>query len=180
MYRRQFGSVLACWGLVATAGCLGSQSSAGSTTETNTPRQSTDTTTEAPSKSISVTERVEAGQTGLTRVVHVRDGGAVSIELTCPDGTTKSARGQLSAQEWRQLEHLILEIDLTALQSAYQCESECPSDIPSRQLTISVNERVAETRLEAGATPPESLTALLSQLTHVTGEIDTPSCTRDK
>lgn len=180
MNRREVGSLLAFWGVVATAGCLSSRAPTDAATTTNAPTESPGSTTEVPTQAVSVTKRVEAGQTGLIRVVHVHDGGAVSLELTCPDGTTTSARGQLSAQEWRRLEQRILDMDLTAFQSTYQCESDCPSDIPSRQVTISAGEHVTETRIEAGGTPPEPLAALLSRLTEISDGIDTPRCPRDQ
>lgn len=177
MNRREFGSAVALLGLVGTAGCLGSQAGETSRTEATT---SANTTSNSSPQTVSVTKRVKSGQTGLIRVVQIQDGGKIKIELTCPDGTTRSATSQLSAQDWEEFKQLILETDLAAVQSTYECESQCPSDIPPTQLTITVNDHVTETHIEAGADHPESLRSVLSHLSAFVDSVDAPTCTEDR
>lgn len=168
MNRRKFGALLVFWPTLLMTGCVRSRT-----------QSATQTTTRTSTTAVSVTKRIEAGQTGLVRTLTVRDGGTVLIELTCPNGTMESATGEIPAEDWKRFKQLILETDPTTLRAAYKCDSSCPSDIPPVQLTFIVNKRKTDIEIEAGADHPESLATIRSQLTAFADRIETPSCTGD-
>lgn len=168
MDRRRYVSLLA-GGMVVPAGCLSAP------TGGDTPA-SPDATEDNTSNAVSVTKRVEAGRTGLTRILRVQDGGSISIEVSCPDAEKKTTIGQLSTQVWRQFKQLVRSTDLTAFQSAYECDTHCPSDIPPVHLTITTGSQTADILIEAGADRPESLEEISSRLTGLSDTLDVPAC----
>lgn len=179
-------SVLSSVGLVAAtlAGCLDTGAPGPSTETTGgletTPETATPTATTAsvdPSEhDVAVTRTVEHGATGLTSVLRVTDGGDLSSELVCPDGSTESVTAMVSGDEWAAFERRVLSAAIPELSEQYDCETGCPSDAPPTRLTFDVDGHVTEVVVEAGADRPPVLADLLDTLAAWANRLDGPTC----
>lgn len=172
--------------LVGLAGCTGTESLTRerSTTATSTTRPthpSTQPTSRTPTlqlenRTVAVTQRVESGQTGLSRVLKVGDGGQLEYVLTCPDGTTKTASATLPAETWRAFKRLVLQADVGTFASEYTCRGDCPQDLPPTHLTVEIDEETTDVLVESAANPPRAVTIILDELDSFKSYFTRPSC----
>jgi len=180
MFRRALLSSLGTAAAAATTGCLSSNDAAQASNPPAAPATATATqTTEAvdPSEhTIEVTRRVDFGPTGLRRVLRASEGGDLTVDLTCPDGSTESASASIGADEWRAFERRVLSADLTAFDDEYRCEGACPSDAPPSRVAFEVDGCVTEVLVDSNAEVPADLAALLDSLDALAERVAYPSC----
>lgn len=135
-----------------------------------------DTTAQGSDASLNVTKRVEHGQTDLERVLRIEDGGHLTVELTCQDGSTKSAETDLPDDDWTEFEALVLESDVTGFASEYECSGDCPQDVPPTQLTFEIDGESTEVVVEPTADLPSDLDRILTEIESFEERIDSPTC----
>jgi hypothetical protein len=126
--------------------------------------------------SLTVTKRVEHGQTGLERTLKIEDGGQVAYELRCPDETTKTARAELSSDEWLDFKQLVVESDVAGLDSEYECAGDCPRDVPPTSLTFEIDGETTEIVVEAGADVPTRLADITTEIGSFEDALKLPTC----
>lgn len=183
MRRRALLSSLGAAAAAGVAGCLGAddaarESSSRSTTSTS-GTSATAATTESvdPSEhTVAVTRRVDFGPTGLTRVLRAREGGELTVELTCPDGSEQSANATVSEAEWLAFERRVLAADRGAFADRYECAGDCPSDSPPARVTFDVDGCVTEVLVEPNAEMPEALAEILDSLDGIAESVAYPTC----
>lgn len=154
---------------IGLAGCQMRQIVARSTTESMS-------TVERDDHVVTVTKRVEHGQTDLERVVRLQDGGHLQFELTCQDGTTKTASTVLPSDEWRNFERLVLKADVDEFKSAYECTGNCPTDGPVTSLTFEIDDEKTKLQFESRATLPTQLEDILTKIESFKENINPNSC----
>ncbi|NHN58953.1 MULTISPECIES: hypothetical protein [Halorussus] len=151
----------------------GTTTRAGVTEPRTTPASAT--TVDPRRHAVSVTKRVEQGQRDLARVVRVAD-GRVEYDLTCPDGASKTATADLSAERRLAFERSVLAADPDRLASAYECSGDCPQDLPQTRLAITIDGESTEVRIEAAAEIPAALDVVLTDLESFEEMLDGPTC----
>lgn len=181
MYRRVLLSSLGTAAAAAAAGCLGADDTAQATTPsaTNTSTAAATKTTESvdPSEhTVAVTRRVDFGPTGLTRVLRARDGGELTVDLTCPDDSEQSANATVAEEEWLAFERSVLSADLQSFAERYECEGGCPSDGPPARVTFDVDGCATEVLVESNADVPAALAEILESLDALAESLSYPSC----
>jgi hypothetical protein len=124
---------------------------------------------------VSVTKRVES-QSGLERSFTVTNGGDISYELTCPDGTRKTASGSVTDDEWMAFKQMVAGFDRKKLEETYECTSRCPQDIPSKHIQMTVDGSTVSTAIEATAGVPTGLKEIIAKISDFEGKIQKPTC----
>lgn len=173
MYRRYVVRALGAGAAAATAGCLGTRNESPAATTTATTAA---TTVDPGEHTVTVTRRVEQPTTGLTRVLRASDGGALSVDLTCPDGTTKTATADAPDDEWAAFERRVVATDVATFADAYECEGDCPTDAPPTRLEFDVDGTVTEVLIDPTADRPDELAAILDDLDALAAHLDAPTC----
>lgn len=183
MRRRALLSSLGAAAAAGAAGCLGvddaAQASPSQTTTSTAGTTETTRTTESvdpDEHTVEVTRRVDFGPTGLTRVLHAREGGELTVDLTCSDGSTESANATVTEDEWLAFERRVLSADLASFAERYECEGDCPSDGPPSQLTFDVDGCVTQVLVESNADLPSDLAEVLDSLDTLAESIAYPAC----
>mgnify|MGYP000386248098 CR=1 FL=1 len=174
MHRRCFLGALVA-GSAAAGGCLGVERRAPATT-TDAPTTQSTATVDPSAHDVTVTRRVAHGATGVTRELRATDGGQLAVDLTCQDGTTRTATADAPDDEWAAFERQVVAADVTRFASTYECEDGCPSDAPPTRLTFDVDGTVTTVLVEATADQPEALAAIRETLDGLAEYVDTPSC----
>ncbi len=182
MRRRALLSSLGAAAAAVAAGCLGADDAArDSRSQTTSATGTTETTRTTASvdpneHTVEVTRRVQFGPTGLTRVLHAREGGELTVDLTCPDGSEQSADATVSEAEWLAFERRVLAADRSAFAERYECEGDCPSDAPPARLTFDVDGCTTEVLVESNADVPSDLAEILGSLDGLAESVAYPSC----
>lgn len=172
MYRRDVISVLGAATVAPIVGCLGT----GNDSSTTTTATTATTTVDLSEHTVTVTRRITQPATGLMRLFRAADGGNLSIELTCPDGTTKTATADAPGDEWAAFERRVVSTDVAAFDDVYECEGDCPTDTPPTRLEFNVDGDDTEVLVEPTADRPDSLDAILNGLDALAAHVDAPTC----
>ncbi len=187
MNRRTVLQSLGSGALFVSAGCTEvitkardiSSTSGPSTTTTSEPtttRSTVTTTSDVSDRTLSVTRTVKHGQTGLTRVLRVQEGGNLTYELECPDGRTKSASDELPEDTWTKFKRLVINAEVKDFSAEYECTGDCPRDVPPTRLTFEIDGQSTDVLIAATADIPESLKAILTELASFEEQLALPTC----
>lgn len=99
--------------------------------------------------------------------VTVTEDGRLSFLFLCPNSDERTtAEAELSPEEHAAFERTVRDLDVSALEDEYTCGDQCPTDLPSTQLTVHVGDRTREIWFYAPppGTVPEGLVDLLGRL----------------
>lgn len=173
MYRRYVIRALGAGAAAATAGCL---DTANESPDATTAATTAATTVDPSEHTVTVTRRVEQPTTGVTRVLRAADSGDLSVELTCLDGTTKTATADAPDDEWAAFERRVVATDVAGFADVYECEGDCPTDAPPTRLEFDVDGTGTEMLVEPTADRPDALAAILDDLDALAAHLDTPTC----
>lgn len=171
MERRSLLNSIAGGALLLTAGCVGPGEQETTTKESD----GSSSANSSGSHTVSISKRVES-QSRLERVLKVSEGGMLDYELTCPDGTQKTASGSVTADEWAALEDLVVSFDRDGLREKYECASGCPQDIPPKQIELTVDGSTVTTVIEASASIPSELEEMVSKVEAFEESLQKPTC----
>ena len=171
MKRRLLLNIVALGASLPTTGCIQSGEQETASTEPN-ENSSTDGST---NQTVSVTKRVES-QSGLKQSLNITNGGNLSYELTCSDGTQKNASGSVTGEKWTAFKQAVVNLDRDELQNKYECQSQCPRDIPPQHIQITINGSTVSTVIEAYAKIPSELNNIVSKITAFEEKIQKPTC----
>lgn len=171
MERRSFLHIIIGGALLVTTGCMQLSGQ-----ETKTPQSNKNTSTDGPTNhTVAVKKRVES-QTGLERRFYVTNEGNLYYELTCPNGTQKTASGSVTRDEWAAFKQVVVSLDHEELQEKYKCTSRCPQGLPSKHIQVTVDGSTVSTIVEASASIPTNLENLISYITDFEEKIEKPNC----
>ncbi|MBX0286323.1 hypothetical protein [Haloarcula salinisoli] len=170
--RRYLAAASAVLGLAA--GCLErDESTAGTTTATGT---ATDTPSSDQSVTVTRSRTSARAPTDWERTLRVSTAdGRVTETLVCGD-TTRTDSATLPESELDPFRDLAGSDAVTELDSRYDCEERCPTDIPPTTLTITTPGVDRTVTVEAGAETPALLDRVMNALDDTSQHVSTDGC----